>query len=73
MFNTARGTCYTFEDVSALLVNEVLAGKRESPIDTVHIATVTGATKEQVIARTGHRVLSRYFDAYRTRSRSCVH
>ena len=50
MFNTARGTCYTFEDVSALLVNEVLAGKRESPIDTVHIATVTGATEEQVIA-----------------------
>ena len=26
MYNTAHGTCYTFEDVSALLVNEVLAG-----------------------------------------------
>ena len=33
MYNTAHGTCYTFEDVSALLVNEVLAGKRECPID----------------------------------------
>ena len=50
MYNTAHGTCYTFEDVSALLVNEVLAGKRECPIDTAHIATVTGATEEQVIA-----------------------
>ena len=50
MYNTACGTCYTFEDVSALLVNEVLAGKRECPIDTAHIATVTGATEEQVIA-----------------------
>ena len=50
MYNTARGTCYTFEDVLALLVNEVLAGKRECPIDTAHIADVTGATEEQVIA-----------------------
>ena len=50
MYNTAHGTCYTFEDVSALLVNEILAGKRECPIDTAHIATVTGATEEQVIA-----------------------
>ncbi len=50
MYNTAHGTCYTFEDVSALLVNEVLAGKRECPIDTAHIAVVTGATEEQVIA-----------------------
>ena len=50
MYNTARGTCYTFEGVSALLVNEVLAGKRECPIDTVHIADVTGATEEQVVA-----------------------
>ena len=50
MYNTAHGTCYTFEDVSALLVSEVLAGKRECPIDTSHIATVTGATEEQVVA-----------------------
>ena len=50
MYNTARGTCYTFEDVSALLVNEVLAGKRECPIDTTHIAEVTGTTEEQVAA-----------------------
>ena len=50
MYNTARGTCYTFEGVSALLVNEVLAGKRECPIDTMHIADVTGATEEQVVA-----------------------
>ena len=48
MYNTARGTCYTFEDVSALLVNEVLAGRREEPVDTAHIAAVTGATEEQV-------------------------
>ena len=26
MYNTAHGTCYTFEGVSALLVSEVLAG-----------------------------------------------
>ncbi len=50
MYNTARGTCYTFEDVSALLVNEVLAGKRECPIDTAHIAEVTGTTEQQVAA-----------------------
>ena len=50
MYNTARNTCYTFEDVSALLVNEVLTGKRENPIDTAHIADVTGTTEEQVIA-----------------------
>ena len=25
MYNTARGTCYTFGDVSALLVKEMLA------------------------------------------------
>ena len=49
MYNTALATCYTFEDVSALLVNEVLAGKREQYIDTSHIAEVTGATEEQVI------------------------
>ena len=49
-YNTARGTCYTFEDVSALLVNEVLAGKRECPIDTAHIADVTRTTEEQVVA-----------------------
>ena len=49
MYNTARGTCYTFADVSALLIKEVLAGKRERPIDTAHIAMVTGATEEQVI------------------------
>ena len=48
MYNTARGTCYTFDDVSALLVNEVLKGEREKPIDTAHIAAVTGATEEQV-------------------------
>lgn len=48
MYNTARGTCYTFGDVSALLVNEVLKGEREKPIDTAHIAAVTGATEEQV-------------------------
>ena len=46
MYNTARGTCYTFEGVSALLVNEVLAGKRECLIDTAHIAYVTGATED---------------------------
>lgn len=49
MYNTALGTCYTFEDVSALLVHEILAGKRECAIDTAHIADVTGATEEQVI------------------------
>jgi len=49
MYNTARGTCYTFEEVSALLVKEVLAGEREEPVDTMHIAAVTGATEEQVI------------------------
>ena len=48
MYNTARGTCYTFDNVSALLVNEVLAGEREKPVDTAHIAAVTDATKEQV-------------------------
>ena len=50
MYNTANGTCYTFEDVSALLVNEVLEGKRECLIDTAHIADVTGTTEEQVVA-----------------------
>lgn len=32
MYNTARGTCYTFEDVSALLVNEVLREMAEWPV-----------------------------------------
>ncbi len=50
MYNTAHGTCYSFEDISALLVHEVLAGRRECAIDTAHIADVTGATQEQVIA-----------------------
>ena len=48
MYNTARGTCYTFDDVSALLVNELLKGGREKPVDIAHIAAVTGATEEQV-------------------------
>ena len=48
MYNTARGTCYTFDDVSALLIKEVLAGERESPINTAHIAWVTGTEEEQV-------------------------
>ena len=48
MYNTARGTCYTFGDVSALLVNELLKGGREKPVDIAHIAAVTGATEEQV-------------------------
>ena len=48
MYNTARGTCYTFDDVSALLVNEVLKGGRECPINIAHIAEVTGATGQQV-------------------------
>jgi MoaA/NifB/PqqE/SkfB family radical SAM enzyme len=48
MYNTAHGTCYTFDGVSALLVNEVLKGKRECPIDTGRIAEVTGASEEQV-------------------------
>jgi len=48
MYNTARGTCYTFDGVSALLVKEMLAGGREEPIDTAHVAVVTGATEEQV-------------------------
>jgi MoaA/NifB/PqqE/SkfB family radical SAM enzyme len=48
MYNTARGTCYTFGDVSALLVKEMLAGERERPVDIAHIAAVTGATEEQV-------------------------
>jgi radical SAM protein with 4Fe4S-binding SPASM domain len=48
MYNTARGTCYTFDGPSALLVGEVLAGKREQPVDTALIAAVTGATGEQV-------------------------
>ena len=48
MYNTARGTCYTFDDVSALLVNEVLKGGRECPINIAHIAEVTGATEQQV-------------------------
>ena len=50
MYNTAHGTCYTFEGISALLVHEMLEGKRECPVDTGHIAKVTGATEEQVIA-----------------------
>ena len=50
MYNTALGTCYTFDGVSALLVSEVLAGKREHPVDIRHIAAVTGTTKEQVEA-----------------------
>ena len=50
MYNTALGTCYTFDGVSALLVSEVLAGAREHPIDTRHIAAVTGTTEEQVEA-----------------------
>ena len=49
MYNTAHATCYTFDGVSALLINEVLAGRRECPIDTAHIAAVTGATEEQVV------------------------
>ncbi len=49
MYNTAFGTCYTFEGVSALLVNEILAVKREQPIDIKHIAEVTGATEAQVV------------------------
>ena len=49
MYNTAHATCYTFDGVSAVLVKEVLAGKRECPIDTAHIAAATGATEEQVI------------------------
>jgi len=49
MYNTAFGTCYTFEGVSALLVNEILAGKREQPIDIKHIAEMTGATEAQVV------------------------
>ena len=48
MYNTARGTCYTFGDVSALLVKEMLAGERERPVDIAHIAAVTGTTEEQV-------------------------
>ena len=48
MYNTARGTCYTFGDVSALLVNELLKGGREKLVDIAHIAAVTGTTEEQV-------------------------
>ena len=48
MYNTARGTCYTFDGVSAMLVSEVLKGGRACPVDTAHIADVTGATEEQV-------------------------
>ena len=48
MYNTALATCYTFDVVSALLVSEVLAGRREVPVDTAKIAAVTGATVEQV-------------------------
>jgi radical SAM protein with 4Fe4S-binding SPASM domain len=49
MYNTAFGTCHTFEGVSALLVDEVLAGKREQSIDIKRIAEVTGATEAQVV------------------------
>ena len=48
MYNTALGTCYTFDGVSALLVSEVLSGGREKPVDTARIAAVTGATEEEV-------------------------
>ena len=72
MYNTARGTCYTFEGVSALLVKEILAGKRECPIDTTHIAEVTGTTEEQVAAFF-HESLMPVADAYRACSRPCVH
>ena len=50
MYNTANATCYTFDNLSALLVGELLAVKRESVVDTTHIAEVTGATAEQVEA-----------------------
>lgn len=50
MYNTANATCYTFDNLSALLVGELLAVQRESAIDTAHIAEVTGATTEQVEA-----------------------
>jgi MoaA/NifB/PqqE/SkfB family radical SAM enzyme len=48
MYNTARGTNYTFGDVSALLVNEILKGRRECPINIAHIAQLTGATEQLV-------------------------
>lgn len=50
MYNTANATCYTFDNLSALLVGELLAVRRESVVDTTHIAEVTGATAEQVEA-----------------------
>ena len=50
MYNTANATCYTFDNLSALLVGELLAVKRETVVDTAHIAEVTGATTEQVEA-----------------------
>ena len=50
MYNTARGTCYTFDDVSALLIHELLEVARECLVDTAHIAAVTDAAEEQVIA-----------------------
>ena len=48
MYNTARGICYMFDGVSALLINQVLACKREEPVDTARIAAATGSTPEQV-------------------------
>ena len=50
MYNTANATCYTFDDLSALLVGELLVAERESVLDTAHIAEVTGVTTEQVEA-----------------------
>jgi MoaA/NifB/PqqE/SkfB family radical SAM enzyme len=50
MYNTANATCYTFDDLSALLVGELLAVQRETAINTSHIAEVTGVTTEQVEA-----------------------
>ena len=35
MYNTARGTCYTFDGVSALLVSEVLKGGRACPVGSI--------------------------------------
>lgn len=48
MYNTARGECYSFEGVSALLVRELLATPREGAIDIPHVASVTGTTIDDI-------------------------
>lgn len=50
MYNTASVACYSFDDVSALLIRELLLCPRETPIDTARLAKVTETTQDQVEA-----------------------